>query len=277
MYNKNRKEQIKTLWNKGLGVTEISNELQIKTCNVSAYLTKIFGSGNKGRHVYKRRMFKLNEHFFEFIDCESKAYFLGLIYADGNLATGQNLVRISLHEKDKYILDKFNKSLEYNRPLDLTEKKKEPSWNRSNQYGISISCTNLRKDLEKYGLTPNKSSTLKFPNGIPKQFIFHFIRGYFDGDGCIYVGKNNKAEVSIASSEHFCNSLHNILKEYNISLRTRLNSAKNCYYGRIAGGKNIEQFYNLLYKDSTIFLERKKDIFEKWNNKRNARKNEYNS
>jgi hypothetical protein len=38
------------------------------------------------------------------------------------------------------------------------------------------------------GLYPNKSLAVKFPP-IPKSMLPHFIRGYFDGDGCVYLEK----------------------------------------------------------------------------------------
>lgn len=264
MYNKNRKEQVKSLWDEGFGVMEISRKLGIKDCNVSTLLTKILGPGNKGRFIYKRRVFTLNESFFEEIDTESRAYFLGLLAADGNLSSAQNSVRIGLNEKDKDILECFRKELNYTKPLYYIKKVKEEGWNRSNQYQLEVSSSIFRKSLEKWGLTPNKSLTLEFPNNFPQRFLGHYLRGYFDGDGCIHVGKKNKAEISIAGSKSFCDSLSTIMKTYNISLRSRLSSKGNCYYGRIAGGKNIEKFYNLLYKDSTIFLERKKRIFDNW-------------
>lgn len=55
---------------------------------------------------------------------------------------------------------------------------------------IQISSKTLTADLLKLGCTPRKSLTLKFPNdGIFKSndLIRHFIRGYFDGDGSVFI------------------------------------------------------------------------------------------
>ncbi len=261
MYNKGRKEQVLELWNKGLGVTQISKEIGISTSAVSENLNKIFGNGRRDRCIYKRRIFSLNENFFEEINTEGKAYFLGLLYADGCLTNNQNLIVIALHEKDKEILDRFNKELEYTRPLHFV---------RSNQYRLEVSCRKLRRDIEKYGITPNKSKTLKFPNNIPNDFINHFIRGYFDGDGCIYTTKDYKrAELSIACSEDFGRELCKIMNNLGISLNNKINWKRNCYYCRSSKKSDVINFYSLLYKDATIFLKRKKEKFDIWLKQRN--------
>lgn len=45
-------------------------------------------------------------------------------------------------------------------------------------------------DLSKHGCVPNKSLILKFPTTLPNELVNDFIRGYFDGDGSVYI--NNK-------------------------------------------------------------------------------------
>ena len=52
-------------------------------------------------------------------------------------------------------------------------------------------------DLIKQGCVPNKSLILTFPNKhqVPKNLINHFIRGYFDGDGSISYGIQERYSV----------------------------------------------------------------------------------
>ena len=56
---------------------------------------------------------------------------------------------------------------------------------------MSIRNDRLYEDLRKFGLKRRKSLTLKFSTHIKDQHLSHFIRGYFDGDGCIsrYIDK----------------------------------------------------------------------------------------
>lgn len=263
-----RKQQVFKYWEQGLSVTEICKELNLSSGYISTVLSKILGKGRKSRFVYKRRVFALNEYFFDNIDNEAKAYFLGLLTADGNLAKNQNLVRISLQEKDKYILDKFNKCLDYKRPLDFIQKTKEIGWNRSHQYRIAISSTIFRKTLEKHGLHPNKSFTVELCKNVPDYLFNHYLRGYFDGDGCISTSKNlSRIEVSIATNNIFADQLIEKLKHFNLFLRKSKHSKNNCYYVRTSGSKKVTSFCEFLYKDATIYLERKREKYENWKRK----------
>jgi len=258
--------QVAPLWEQGLGLSEISKILSISTSYTCILLDELYGKDREYRHIYKRRVFTLNETFFENIDNEEKSYFFGLLAADGNLSTSQNSVRIGLHEKDKEILETFRRCLNYTKPL-VYIKKSSTDWNRSNQYLLEISSTIFRKTLEKHGLTPNKSSTLKFPATLLLNVAHHYIRGYFDGDGCIHIDKRNHAGISIAGSLVFCENLKSILEIFNIRSSITKHYKANCYYVRSFGQSNILQFYNFMYKDATIFLNRKKEIFETWKHK----------
>ena len=270
MLSTTKQNKIKELYDKGLGVTEIHKETGWHSGNICYFLNKIYGKDRPKykRFIYKRRVYTLIEDFFENLNSEPKGYFLGLLAADGNLSTTQNSVRISLHEKDKKILDSFIKHLNYTKPLKYLIKSKT-DWNRSNQYLIEISSQTFRKSLEKYGLHPNKSLTMLFPNNIPEDFLHHYILGYFDGDGCISVNKKlNKAEISIAGSQSFCNSLCEIFNNINIKAVVAKHSSANCYYTRVKEIQSIKNLYNYMYNNknikSTIYLDRKKDKFDNW-------------
>lgn len=260
---KNRREEIMTLWEKGKGVTEISRELHLSTGYVSIAVRKELGDNYIKRTIYKRRVHEFDDSFFEIINTEAKAYFLGLLAADGNIAKHENLIRIGLHEKDKEILEIFRKSINFSGELRYVKKSKE-DWNRSNQYLLVLFSPTMKKDLERQEISPNKSLTLTFPSNISKNLLNHYLRGYFDGDGCISVGKTNIAEVSIAGSVWYCEALAFLFLEYDISAKVYKHYKANCYYARIKGKDNIMRFYNFLYNNSTIYLSRKKDIFDNW-------------
>lgn len=59
------------------------------------------------------------------------------------------------------------------------------------------------KDISTLGAIKNKSLTLTFPSDdiVPKKFKRDFIRGYFDGDGCIWNGKRKKMVVKDSASK----------------------------------------------------------------------------
>jgi hypothetical protein len=181
--------------------------------------------------------------FFEIIDSEAKAYFFGLLTADGCLCKGNNSVRLTLQDRDKEILELFNQELNYNRSLFFREKSLN-SWNKRDSYLLEVSSAKFRKDLEKQGLTTRKSLTLIFPKKFPKKFISHYICGYFDGDGCIYNGGKvyHVASVMIAGNINYCTELTYLLNNTNISSRTTKHTNQNCYYTIINGSNNVLKF-----------------------------------
>ena len=118
----------------------------------------------------------------------------------------------------------------------------------------------------KLGCIPNKSLILKFPNEkqLPKNLLKHFIRGYFDGDG--YISKNNKPiTINILGTKEFLLKLCEIINiDKNKVKNKTLN--KNTYYIEI-NGKNARNFCNFIYRDSNIFLNRKKELYNYYLNK----------
>ena len=129
-----------------------------------------------------RRRYPIDETMFEHIDCEWKAYFLGLLYADGCI---QRLnITLRLHEKDKSIMEKLSSivkcNLHYSPPKTYTY----PTYSRrmGGQYHFNINSKKVVSDIMKLGCGPRKSLTLEFPSYdiIPKELFHHFIRGYFE-------------------------------------------------------------------------------------------------
>ena len=131
---------------------------------------------------------ELIENYFENIDDEFKAYFLGLIITDGcihNTKGKQSLISITLNEKDKYLLDAFKKHIKSNKNI---------TYDGRGCCQITILSNKMVNDLKQYGLIPNKSLKTVFPSNIPNHLYPHLIRGMIDGDGSIafYARKDRK-------------------------------------------------------------------------------------
>lgn len=126
---------------------------------------------------------KFNKHIFDVIDTEEKAYWLGFIFADGYISSRDNSFELSLKGSDIEHLHKFNKFMEHNKDnVKLGEVKNKDKTFLRCRWGIVNK--HLWNTLNNLGCTPRKSLTLQFPN-IPEELEIPFIRGYFDGDGCL--------------------------------------------------------------------------------------------
>jgi len=122
---------------------------------------------------------KFNKHTFDKWS-NKMSYLLGLLYSDGNISytinSGKIFKRTSFSQKDKVFMNKVVKLFEFDGKLNINKKTDVLNMVMHNNYMV--------EKLEELGLYPNKSLTVKFPN-IPEKYLSHFIRGLFDGDGCI--------------------------------------------------------------------------------------------
>lgn len=218
------------------------------------------------------RKFPLNQSFFEKIDSERKAYWLGFLYADGAVYKHKHgsYFHLTLNNLDKHMVEQFKKDLETTINLRT---------NKNNQTGLMINSNKMVQDLINLGCMPCKTFKIKFPTikQVPTHLIHHFIRGYFDGDGSVcFSEKKNRIEVKIISNEDFCYALQNTIGQLcNISKFYKYKVCETKYskqfYTNIGFGSSssICNFYNFIYKDASIYLKRKRDIFDKFFNYKN--------
>ena len=131
----------------------------------------------------------------------------------------------------------------------------------------------MHQDLTNKGCGQAKTFTLTFPTvqQVPSELIHHFMRGYFDGDGTIHIKfDKNKDQLQfkvIGTYEFlrgyenvFLNKLYKVIPKEDLPFATKEhNNIRTLAYG---GNGICRKIYRFLYKDATVFLERKKSIFE---------------
>lgn len=213
----------------------------------------------------ENRKYAIRESYFDQIDSQEKAYMLGFICADGNINRKRNTVSIGLNPKDRYILDHFAKQIyidTYKIRDDIVKNnKRQTTTLRSTLF---INSEKIRSKLIEYGITPAKSLTLKYPdviNGLSEELQKAFIRGYFDGDGCIAAvvlrnGKYKDYRIAFAGNRDFCTSLGNTIQLLT-GVNTFLKPEKNIVSLNINGNKQVKTFCDWLFAGSTIHLIRK--------------------
>lgn len=232
--------------------------------------------------IPRKSKFTVNEHYFDTIDNEEKAYFLGLLYADGCNLLSSKMIEIKLQDRDKEILEKFNLAVNSNRDIIYIDiKTKHPTWQDMNK--LRISSLHMCESLARLGCVPQKSMVLEFPNEnqVPINLVRHFLRGFWDGDGTfgIYYIKNQKvwrACANIITTSMFCERVGEIIKD-ELGLQTwmyephKKRKVKNCTRRlALCGNKQTYKLINWLYSDCSIFLKRKYDKFKEMEYKMNS-------
>lgn len=206
---------------------------------------------------------KFNAEIFDTIDTEEKAYWLGFIFADGGISKipepGKKVhyqFELSLASVDVEHLHKFNKFMEHE-SNNVKLGKVKLNGKVFERCRWIINNKHLWNQLNNLGCTPQKSLTLKFPN-IPDHLRRHFIRGYFDGDGSLGIYKtdyNPKIMCSCLGTEDVLNG---ILRDTDLPrhFRNKKEHAEETLSFEFVSEKCM-RFLNYIYKDSTIYLERK--------------------
>jgi len=196
------------------------------------------------------------------------AYVLGFFLADGNIVkTKRNTHFVSFYSADKKLLS----AIRY--LMTSTHKVSKRSYKGGNCYRLQIGSKEMFKDLRSLGVIPNKAKRMKLPK-IPHRYSADFIRGYFDGDGNVWLGRVNQSRANshfviqvafTSGSIKFLEEFLKLIKRLKIQGGSiYLIKDKNC--GRLQLStldalKLYEIMYNVPHK---LFLQRKKLVFEKF-------------
>lgn len=214
------------------------------------------------------RIYKVeNESYFEDIDCQNKAYWLGFIYADGYVSVrknGQKCFGVAISSKDEELLVKLNKSLNSNYKINRYITKSNGEYKSVEYSRLLITSDKIVDDLISHGVVENKTSIAEPPK-IKYELIRHFIRGYMDGDGSI--SKSNKDyRVSFLGTDAILTYISEyLLKEGIIKNINKFGKRKKGQVvSDVAYGGNIQaqRILDHLYKNSEIYLYRKFEIYK---------------
>lgn len=260
-FNEELSNSVLSYYEKEKDLNILSTEFNIRKKNIAEFL--------KTKHVFVKgqyggaRKYPVNKYFFDEIDSEEKAYFLGLLYADGSNRLKRGDVNLTLKGEDYYLLEKFNNLINPTRPIIKVHKKIPDG---KDIFRMCISSKYISNRLNELGVYENKTFKITFPNFLSAELCSHFIRGYFDGDGSISVN-DKRSQFQILGTESFLSSVMEVLvKNCDVNyVKLGLNHKNNTHNIRTlgyGGNGNIKKLYKYLYKDAQIFMIRKKNKFE---------------
>lgn len=205
------------------------------------------------------RKYNVDTNYFKEIDYDS-SYWLGFMFADG-YQDGNEMV-INLSNKDADHLISFKDEIKYEGSLlyrtDRTKYKN--TYKYHDKVTLKVASVEICSTLDSLGCVRAKSKIVKYPQ-IAIQYDSTFIRGVFDGDGCISISKRGNKKYAKASiyseSTDFIMSINKILIDNGINSHIN-NKGKVC---SICSKDSLISLYNLLYREGNYYLKRKKDKF----------------
>lgn len=204
------------------------------------------------------------ENYFKEIDTERKAYYLGLLMADGFMKKNLSIYGIGLKVEDTYMIENLLRDINY----------KTAIYEKVSEFGalasyVDICSKKMCTDLIYHGIVPKKSGKECFPTySIPNKLQKHFIRGFMDGDGWITNSTSSdkkyyQLEVGMCSmSINILYGIQQYLKNtLNIDTNITKRSDKELFYLKIYSS-SAKMFLDHIYEESTIFLTRKKNKYD---------------
>lgn len=206
----------------------------------------------------QQRKYPVNDDFFK-TQTHDMAYMLGFLAADGNIAKRDNCIKIGISAKDKDFLNIFYNNLGG-----------APIYTYTNSDGYdcaSWQCHSktLKEDLALYNIIPEKTFKFEWPTKLERKYWLDYIRGYFDGDGCVSTAGPNAIRWQVCSATKTI--LEQILdffeSEYNIpkvSIQTKMGKHPTYYiqYSSVP----TRAIYDIFYPEGCLYLPRKKQKFQ---------------
>ena len=208
-----------------------------------------------------KEKFDINKNIFDIIDNNEKSYLLGFIAADGSINNHATRLTISIKRKDVEILEIFRKFLQTNKSIEYFSRIHE---GKTYEYArLSIINKHINKALNSLGLHERKTWGNTIPE-IDNEYMRGFIRGYFDGDGCITNLKYKSISVSIAGFKSNMTKIISFLESINIftsfTIDKRTSSRHDDDFGSLVATNNLQKycFLKWIYEnDNGIHLNRK--------------------
>ncbi len=198
-----------------------------------------------------RLSYHLNDGFFSIIESERQAYWLGVLFADGSVSATNNT--IALVSKDSELLESFVKD------VSLVGKEIYYNPNHNGAGTIAFCSPKMKECLTGLGCGPRKTKTCAFPSFLPENLKRHFVRGLFDGDGCVTASRGHP-QVFFLGTESICMGVRQCLESLGITFN-KIQSNPGVKRLRITGKQNVLAVRQYLYRDATTYLKRKREKF----------------
>ena len=197
------------------------------------------------------------------------AYVLGFFAADGYITVNKRGGQFwCIQITDKGLLEKIRKVIGSEHKIS-----KRPVYgDNKNIYRLQIGSIEMCEDLRKLGFRERKTKNMAIPN-IPSIFFSDFVRGYFDGDGNVWVGYVHKERKNklLAIRTVFTSCSGNFLRRLKNNLEARdifkgvFRKGNGNYYRLTYSIYSSLKLYDFMYNHvivKSLFLERKKKVFD---------------
>ncbi len=250
-----QRNEIVRLYRAGMGTTELAEMFGKASINIGKTLLRA------GETLPPRYKHTCDHRFFQTIDAEHKAYWLGFLGADGYVMTSpRNIMVLELSRKDETHLIAFKRVLLSTHPLFVREGSGPGPQGSTVAFRVWGSI--MVDDLIRQGVHPRKTHTLQWPSGLPDDMARHYLRGYFDGDGCWYNPAHKPVDVAwiLSGNKPFLEGCKSFLKSRLDLGNPGVRKCEGAVHElRFTGRHQCKTLFHFMYNDAHVYLPRKYD------------------
>ncbi len=213
-----------------------------------------------------QRQYSFDEHFFDNVQEEAQAYWLGFLAADTFIALKRPTVVTNLAAVDREHLVCLNEALVSTVPLYDYQANGHPATR------LTLHSAHLQATLARYGVGPGKVATRTWPS-LPAALYRHYVRGYFDGDGTFRSSTGNRIKKDGSRSTNAALQIKSP-RQMTAAIQTFLEAMLGLLGGshafeqqsnaswclRYHGNARCLPVINLLYEGATAYLPRKRNL-----------------
>lgn len=252
-YDNQKKIKYQEILNKAIEFYEqgksqlfIETELKLTRKTIRTLLkSKNIVYRNKSEQKFLDYGTELDETCFDELTPEA-LYWIGILHADGHIEKNEYTISLTLHNTDYQHLENFKKFLKSNRKITP---------DNGDCSRVRINSKKIWNRLKDLGFTHDKSYTAK-PHSLLK-YSKDFWRGEVDGDGGVYDYTYMKQMTLCGTLETIFDFIIFCSKETGIKDKYPSPSGENKLYQVTYYSEDCKKVLDLLYKDSTIHLDRK--------------------
>ena len=248
------KDTIKNMYTvEGATITEIRKLFKVRDTTISNILKEL---GVPINRASKNRFAR--HDYFQDIDSEDKAYFLGLMIADGNVTLDKERMRSPFVRLELIDLDVLKQLEEVaNTKTTMSPVIRE---GRNLTYVWSLRSKKMAEDLAKYGVVPNKTKLVSgLYQGVEDHLVRHYVRGLVDGDGSIYWSSNMWHVSFTSGNRESAEQIQQMFMDLTGKRYRKKVTSYNGIYKITYDGLDAVNLLNILYNDSNFYINRKKE------------------
>lgn len=259
MILENKIDEMIELYNNRCSYQKIAKEFG---CSKSHVMKLLEGKVVSRNNHEKGKVKTCNEYYFDNIDSEEKAYWLGFIFGDGfiydeKLGEHSGILYISLSSEDKNHLYKFRDAINSSHAIYTYDNSKGYSNGKLSR--IKINSNYIVNSLKQHGMVANKTNVIGSPQNINEEFYLPFIRGFFDADGSIMMWHDHGSlywSVSFCKTPELLSFVENTF-DYKWIWSQRKENNNRCKTITLNKKADTIDFLNKLYENASVYLDRK--------------------